>query len=64
MSEEQKKEDQRRAAWVEELKKLNPEVSPYFLDFMVECYLLDPRGTEKIIENHRYMVDKGLISNP
>ena len=55
------KEDPRKVAWLEELRKLNPDVSPYFLDFMVDCYLLDPKGTEKVITNHKYMVDKGLI---
>lgn len=58
---QQQKEDPRKAVWLEELRKLNPDVSPYFLDFMVDCYLLDPKGTEKVITNHKYMVDKGLI---
>jgi hypothetical protein len=58
---QQQKEDPRKAVWIEELRKLNPDVSPYFLDFMVDCYLLDPQGTERVITNHKYMVDKCLI---
>jgi hypothetical protein len=57
------KEDPRKAVWLEELKKINPDVSPYFLDFMVDCYLLDPKGTERVISNHKYNVEKGLISD-
>jgi hypothetical protein len=55
------KEDPRKASWLEELTKANPDISPYFLDFMVDCYLLDPKGTERVISNHKHNVEKGLI---
>jgi len=46
------KEDPRKQIWLEQLKKENPDIEAYFLDFMIDCYLLDPQNTEKIIRQH------------
>ena len=57
----EQKGDPRKIMWLEEMKKINPDVSPYFLDFMIDVYLLDPRKAEAVISNHKYNVEKGLI---
>lgn len=46
------KVDPRKEIWLEQLKKENPDIESYFLDFMIDCYLLDPENTEKIIRQH------------
>ena len=46
------KVDPRKEIWLEQLKKENPDIEAYFLDFMIDCYLLDPQNTEKIIRQH------------
>jgi hypothetical protein len=43
------KPDPRRAVWLNQLKEENPDVPDYFLDIMIETYLLNPNQTEKII---------------
>tara|TARA_R110000868_G_scaffold187824_1_gene430532 strand:- start:533 stop:763 length:231 start_codon:yes stop_codon:yes gene_type:complete len=43
------KPDPRRAVWLHQLKQENPDVPDYFLDIMIETYLLNPNQTEKII---------------
>ena len=43
------KPDPRRSVWLKQLKEENPDVPDYFLDMMIETYLLNPNQTEKII---------------
>jgi len=52
--------DPRREFWLEELKKMNPDIEPYFLDFMIECYLLNPKKTEEIINSH-HMTQNNML---
>lgn len=41
------------AAWADELCKENPEVPRYFLETMIETYILNPKGAEEIILSHK-----------
>lgn len=43
------KPDPRRSVWLKQLKEENPDVPDYFLDMMIETYLLNPHQVEKII---------------
>lgn len=53
------KKEKLKAVWRDLLAAENPEVPVYFIDTLVETYLLAPKETEKIIMDHhnKYNVD-------
>lgn len=48
------KKEKLRVLWRDLLAAENPEVPVYFIDTLVETYLLAPKETEKIIMEHQH----------